>query len=74
MRGKNIPISSNSSFIMRIMADGSLSGGINWEGVHHYNKLIDELVSNGLYTISTITVHDIHCTIIMYIPSYCMFL
>ncbi|KAL6280949.1 hypothetical protein ACE6H2_017830 [Prunus campanulata] len=31
----------------RILPNGSLSGGINQEGVDHYNRLIDELVKNG---------------------------
>lgn len=28
-------------------ADGSLSGGINQEGIDHYNSMIDELIRNG---------------------------
>lgn len=31
----------------RSYAEGSLSGGINQEGVDHYNSLIDELIRNG---------------------------
>ncbi|TVU15612.1 hypothetical protein EJB05_39142, partial [Eragrostis curvula] len=31
-----------------LMPDGSLSGGINREGVRYYNSLIDELLSKGL--------------------------
>lgn len=31
----------------RYYAEGSLSGGINQEGVDHYNSLIDELIRNG---------------------------
>ncbi|XP_039120839.1 beta-glucosidase 12-like isoform X2 [Dioscorea cayenensis subsp. rotundata] len=32
----------------RILPNGSLSGGINKEGVNYYNNLINELISNGL--------------------------
>ncbi|ONK55426.1 uncharacterized protein A4U43_UnF3510 [Asparagus officinalis] len=32
----------------RILPNGSLSGGINQEGVKYYNSLIDELISHGL--------------------------
>ncbi|KAM0941498.1 putative beta-glucosidase [Dioscorea sansibarensis] len=32
----------------RILPNGSLSGGINKEGVEYYNNLINELISNGL--------------------------
>ncbi|KAJ6852295.1 beta-glucosidase 12-like isoform X2 [Iris pallida] len=32
----------------RILPNGSLSGGINREGVDYYNKLIDELLSKGV--------------------------
>ena len=27
--------------------DGSLNGGINQEGLDHYNNVIDELLKNG---------------------------
>ncbi|KAK6261908.1 hypothetical protein QUC31_007724 [Theobroma cacao] len=32
----------------RILPDGSLSGGINQEGINHYNSLINELVKHGI--------------------------
>ncbi|KAH7663164.1 Beta-glucosidase protein [Dioscorea alata] len=32
----------------RILPNGSLSGGINKQGVNYYNNLINELISNGL--------------------------
>ncbi|XP_052734222.1 beta-glucosidase 13 [Vigna angularis] len=32
----------------RILPNGQLSGGINEEGIDYYNKLINELVANGL--------------------------
>ncbi|KAJ0961709.1 hypothetical protein J5N97_000028 [Dioscorea zingiberensis] len=32
----------------RILPNGSLSGGINKEGVKYYNNLIDELISHGV--------------------------
>ncbi|KAJ0961713.1 hypothetical protein J5N97_000032 [Dioscorea zingiberensis] len=32
----------------RILPNGSLSGGINKEGIKYYNHLINELISNGL--------------------------
>ncbi|PRQ17020.1 putative beta-glucosidase [Rosa chinensis] len=31
----------------RILPNGTLSGGVNQEGVDHYNCLIDELIKNG---------------------------
>ena len=31
-----------------VLAGGSLEGGINKEGIDYYNKLIDELVNNGI--------------------------
>lgn len=31
------------------MADGSLSGGINKEGIRYYNNLINELMSKGIH-------------------------
>ncbi|KAL5543971.1 hypothetical protein UlMin_007755 [Ulmus minor] len=32
----------------RILPNGSLSGGINQEGVDHYNSLINQLIENGI--------------------------
>ncbi|KAB1217324.1 Beta-glucosidase 24 [Morella rubra] len=32
----------------RILPDGSLSGGVDQEGIDHYSNLIDELISNGI--------------------------
>ncbi|XP_017702515.1 beta-glucosidase 12-like [Phoenix dactylifera] len=38
----------------RILPNGSLSGGVNNEGVKYYNNLINELISNGLKPFVTI--------------------
>ncbi|BFG32361.1 hypothetical protein CerSpe_186350 [Prunus speciosa] len=43
----------------RILPNGSLSGGINQEGVDHYNSLIDELVKNGITPFVTILHFDL---------------
>ncbi|KAK9926669.1 hypothetical protein M0R45_023884 [Rubus argutus] len=32
----------------RILPNGTLSGGVNQEGIDHYNSLIDELIKNGI--------------------------
>ncbi|KAI6682739.1 hypothetical protein NL676_028652 [Syzygium grande] len=37
----------------RILPSGSLSGGVNQEGIDHYNNLIDELIKNGEYCSDT---------------------
>ncbi|KAM5571714.1 beta-glucosidase 13-like [Rosa sericea] len=42
----------------RILPKGSLSGGINQEGVDHYNSLIDELIRNGIKPFVTILHSD----------------
>jgi beta-glucosidase len=34
------------------MADGSLSGGINREGISYYNNLINELLLKGMQLFS----------------------
>ncbi|TVU50374.1 hypothetical protein EJB05_01744, partial [Eragrostis curvula] len=38
----------------RILPNGSLSGGVNREGVNYYNRLINELLSKGLQPFVTI--------------------
>ncbi|KAB2633191.1 beta-glucosidase 13-like [Pyrus ussuriensis x Pyrus communis] len=38
----------------RILPKGSLSGGINQEGIDYYNSLIDELIKNGITPFVTI--------------------
>nr|CAD1837701.1 unnamed protein product [Ananas comosus var. bracteatus] len=38
----------------RILPNGSLSGGVNKQGVEFYNNLINELISNGLQPFITI--------------------
>ncbi|CAJ1933299.1 unnamed protein product [Sphenostylis stenocarpa] len=38
----------------RIVPNGKLSGGINQEGIHNYNNLINELVANGLQPFVTL--------------------
>ncbi|XP_050257713.1 beta-glucosidase 24-like [Quercus robur] len=38
----------------RILPNGSLSGGINQEGIDHYNNLINELLLNGITPFVTI--------------------
>jgi beta-glucosidase/6-phospho-beta-glucosidase/beta-galactosidase len=35
---------------MNLMADGSLRGGINREGIRYYNNLINELMSKGIHS------------------------
>ena len=30
-------------------SEGRLSGGINQQGIDFYNKLIDELIANGMF-------------------------
>ncbi|PRQ17029.1 putative beta-glucosidase [Rosa chinensis] len=43
----------------RILPNGSLSGGINQQGVDHYNSLIDELIKNGIKPFVTILHFDL---------------
>ncbi|XP_060967934.1 beta-glucosidase 24-like [Cannabis sativa] len=42
----------------RILPKGSLRGGVNKEGIDHYNNLIDELISNGITPFVTILHFD----------------
>lgn len=42
----------------RILPKGTLSGGINQEGIDHYNSLIDELIKNGITPYVTILHFD----------------
>ncbi|XWS47831.1 hypothetical protein CRYUN_Cryun13aG0018800 [Craigia yunnanensis] len=43
----------------RILPDGTLSGGINQEGINHYNSLIDELTKHGIKPFVTIMHFDL---------------
>ncbi|KAH7518232.1 hypothetical protein FEM48_Zijuj09G0149600 [Ziziphus jujuba var. spinosa] len=42
----------------RILPNGTLSGGINQQGIDHYNRLIDELIKNGIVPVVTILHFD----------------
>ncbi|XP_062116007.1 beta-glucosidase 24-like isoform X2 [Humulus lupulus] len=42
----------------RILPKGSLRGGVNKEGIDHYNSLIDELIKNGITPFVTILHFD----------------
>ncbi|KAL5545021.1 hypothetical protein UlMin_008805 [Ulmus minor] len=43
----------------RILPSGSLSGGINQEGINHYNNVIDELVKHGIKPFVTLLHFDL---------------
>lgn len=34
-------------FVIGCVSEGTLSGGVNQQGIDHYNNLIDELIKNG---------------------------
>ncbi|KAJ4711681.1 putative Beta-glucosidase [Melia azedarach] len=38
----------------RVLPQGKLSGGVNWEGVNFYNFVINELLSNGIQPFVTL--------------------
>ncbi|TYI71356.1 hypothetical protein E1A91_D08G288700v1, partial [Gossypium mustelinum] len=42
----------------RILPDGTLGGGINQEGINHYNSFIDDLIKNGIEPYVTILHFD----------------
>ncbi|MFQ6670090.1 hypothetical protein Gotur_035118 [Gossypium turneri] len=42
----------------RILPDGTLSGGINQEGIDHYNRFIDELIENDIKPVVTLLHFD----------------
>ncbi|GAV75223.1 Glyco_hydro_1 domain-containing protein, partial [Cephalotus follicularis] len=42
----------------RILPQGTLSGGVNNEGIDHYNSLIDELLKNGITPFVTLLHFD----------------
>ncbi|XVE54510.1 hypothetical protein DITRI_Ditri03aG0087700 [Diplodiscus trichospermus] len=42
----------------RILPNGTLSGGINQEGINHYNSLIDQLVKHGIKPFVTLMHFD----------------
>ncbi|CAB4310939.1 unnamed protein product [Prunus armeniaca] len=42
----------------RILPEGTLSGGVNQQGIDHYNNLIDELIKNGITPYVTILHFD----------------
>ncbi|XVF11560.1 hypothetical protein REPUB_Repub08aG0038200 [Reevesia pubescens] len=42
----------------RILPDGTLSGGINQEGINHYNSLINELIKHGIKPFVTLLHFD----------------
>ncbi|KAK2648252.1 hypothetical protein Ddye_015741 [Dipteronia dyeriana] len=42
----------------RILPNGSLSGGVNQEGIYHYNSLINELIKYGIKPFVTILHFD----------------
>ncbi|KAM2067190.1 hypothetical protein COP2_044843 [Malus domestica] len=57
---KNLGVDANRFSIAwtRILPNGSLNGGINQEGLDHYNNVIDELLKNGIQPFVTLLHFD----------------
>ncbi|KAF7844028.1 putative prolyl 4-hydroxylase 7 [Senna tora] len=49
------------SFLGQEFHPGSLSGGVNQEGIDHYNNLINELIKNGITLFVTLLHFDTPC-------------